>query len=54
MLDVGEGTISLNIEMQEVLASVFFDMQEALSWKKLGWIIDWKRGGEIHGFWRTN
>ena len=24
MLDVGEGTISLNIVMQEVLASVFF------------------------------
>lgn len=31
MLDVGEGTISLNIVMQEVFASVFFDMQEALS-----------------------
>jgi hypothetical protein len=30
-LNVGEGNISLNIGMQEVLASVFFDMQEALS-----------------------
>ena len=31
MLDVGEGTISINIVMQEVLASVFFDMQDAVS-----------------------